>query len=62
MLVVDTSNSTAESDFSPLKAEVGKLNINKLVDVPTGMNNLKAKLDDCDMLVRWKPFLWTWKN
>ena len=52
MLVVDTSNSTAESDFSPLKAEVGKLNINKLVDVPTGMNNLKAKLDDCDMLVR----------
>ena len=29
-----------------MKAEVGKLDINKLVNVPTSLNNLKAKVDD----------------
>ena len=40
---VDTSNLAVESDFVALKAEVDKLDINKLVNVSTAMNNLKQK-------------------
>ena len=29
-----------------MKVEVEKLNINKLVNVPTSLNNLKIKVDD----------------
>ena len=32
-----------------LKTEVGKLGINKLVNVPTSLNNLKTKVDDLDV-------------
>ena len=32
-----------------MKAEVVKLGINKLVNVPTGLNNLKTKVDDLDV-------------
>ena len=32
-----------------LKAEVEKLNINKLVKVPTSLNNVKTKVDDLDV-------------
>ena len=32
-----------------LKAEVGKLDINKLVNVPATLNNLKTKVDDLDV-------------
>ena len=32
-----------------LKTEVDKLDINKLVNVPTGLNNLKTKVDDSDV-------------
>ena len=32
-----------------MKAEVGKTNINKLVNVPTGLNDLKTKIDDLDV-------------
>ena len=32
-----------------MKAEVHKLNINKLVKVPTTLNNLKTKVDDFDV-------------
>ena len=32
-----------------MKAEVDKLDINKLVNVPTGLNNLKTKVDDLDV-------------
>ena len=32
-----------------LKAEVDKLDINKLVNVPTSLNNLKTKVDDLDV-------------
>ena len=39
----DTSNLAAKSDFIALKAEVGKLDINKLVNVPTSSNKLKQK-------------------
>ena len=32
-----------------LKAAVGKLNINKLINFPTSLNNLKATVDDVDV-------------
>ena len=32
-----------------MKAEVYKLDINKLVNVSTNLNNLKAKVDDLDL-------------
>ena len=32
-----------------MKAEVRKLNINKLVNVPTTLNNLKTKVNDLDV-------------
>ena len=34
---VDTCNLTAKNNFIALKAEVNKLDINKLVNVPTGV-------------------------
>ena len=33
-----------------MKAEVNKLHINKLVNVPTGLNNLKTKINDLDVV------------
>ena len=35
-----------KKDFITLKAEVDKLYINKLVNVPTSLNNSKIKVDD----------------
>ena len=35
--------------FIALKAGVDKLDINKLVNVPTSLNNLKTKVDDLDV-------------
>ena len=32
-----------------MKTEVDKLEINKLVNVSTGLNNLKTKVDDLDV-------------
>ena len=32
-----------------MKAEVDKLDINKLTNVPTSLNSLKAKVDDSDV-------------
>ena len=32
-----------------MKAEVAKLDINELVNVPTSLNNLKTKVDDLDV-------------
>ena len=32
-----------------MKSEVDKLDINKLVKIPTGLNNLKGKVDDSDV-------------
>ena len=32
-----------------LKAEVDKLDVNKLVNVSTSLNNLKTKIDDLDV-------------
>ena len=39
----------AVKDFVALKAEVDKLDINKLVNVPTSLNNLKTKKDNLDI-------------
>ena len=46
---LDTSDLAAKKDFSALKAEVDKLDIKKLVNVPTSLNNLKIKVDDFDV-------------
>ena len=46
---VDTSDLEAKIDSIALKAEVDKLHINKLVTVPTSLNNLKTKVDDLDV-------------
>ena len=43
------SDLAAKKDFITLKAEVDKLDINKLVNVPTSLNNLKTKVDDLDV-------------
>ena len=40
---IDTSDLAAKKDFMALKAEVGKLNIVKLVNVLTSFDNLKQK-------------------
>ena len=45
---VDISDLAAKKDFIALKAEVDKLNINKLVNVATSLNNLETKIDDLD--------------
>ena len=46
---VDISDLAAKKDFIALKLEVDKLDINKLVNVPTSLNNLKTKVDDLDV-------------
>ena len=46
---VDTSDLAAKKDFIALTAEADKLDKNKLVNVPTSLNNLKTKLDDLDV-------------
>ena len=43
MQLVDASDLTAKKDFIALKAEVDKLDINKLADVSTNLNNVKKK-------------------
>ena len=46
---VDTSDLAAKNDFIPLKAEVVKLDINKLLIAPTSLNDLKTKVDDLEV-------------
>ena len=43
---VDTANLVVKNDFIALKAKSGKLDINKLTNVPTGLNNLKTTIVD----------------
>ena len=45
----DTSNLAAKNDFIALKAESDKLDINELVNVPTCLNNLKAKIGNLNV-------------
>ena len=46
---INTSDLSAKRDRIALKAEVDKLDINKLANVPTSFNNLKTKVDDLDV-------------
>ena len=46
---VDRSDLAAKKDFISLKADVYKLGIDKPVNVPTSLNNLKTKVDDLDV-------------
>ena len=46
---VGSSDLAHKKDFIALKAEVGKLDINKLVNVPASLNNLKTKVDYLDI-------------
>ena len=46
---VDTSELAAKKDFIALKTEVDRLGINKLVNIPTSLNNLKPEVDDLDV-------------
>ena len=46
---IDTSNLAAKSHFIDLKAEVKKLDINELGNVPTNLHNLKTKVDELDV-------------
>ena len=48
-IIINTSDLSAKRDLIALKAEVGKLDINKLANVPTSFNNLKTKVDDLDV-------------
>ena len=46
---IDTSKLAAKSDLVSLKAEVDKLDIDKLKSVPTNLSNLKSKVDKLDI-------------
>ena len=46
---IDTFDLASKKDFIALKAEVDKLDINKLTDVPISLNNFKTKVDDLDV-------------
>ena len=46
---IDTSDLAAKGDYIALKAEVEKLDINKLVDIPTSSNNLETNVDGLDV-------------
>ena len=47
--VIDTSDLAAKKDFIALKAQVNKLEINKLSKIPTSFSYLKTKLDYWDV-------------
>ena len=53
---VDTPYLAAKRYFIALKADVDKLDINKLVNVSSDLNNLKTKVDYLE-LIRLKLFL-----
>ena len=44
---IDKSDLAAKRDFIALKAD--KLDINKLTNVPTSLNNLKTEVDNSDV-------------
>ena len=46
---IDTSDLAAEKGFIALKTKVNKLDITKLVNVPTSLNNLKTEVNDLDV-------------
>ena len=46
---VDTSKFAKKIDLASLQSEVDKLDIDKLENVPTGLNSLKSKVDKLDV-------------
>ena len=46
---VDTSQIAEKVDLASLKSYVGKLDIDKLENVPVNLNNLKSKVDKLDV-------------
>ena len=46
---VDLSNYATKSDLVTLKAQVDKLDIDKLKSVPTDLSNIKSKVDKLDI-------------
>ena len=46
---VDIYDLATSKDFFALKPEVDKLDINKLVNVPTSLSNSKTKAEDLDV-------------
>ena len=53
---IDTSNSTDKKDFGVLKADMDKIDISKLLCVPTHLDNLKLKVDGLGV-AKLKPIL-----
>ena len=51
---VNTSDLATKKDFIALKAEVSKLDINKLVKVPTSLNNSNTKVIDNEVVKNTK--------
>ena len=47
---IDTSKLAAKFDLVSLKAEVDKLDTDKLKSVPTNLSNLKSKVDKLDIV------------
>ena len=43
---VDTSDLAAKNFFIGLRAEIDKLDINKITNFPTSLSNVKTKIDD----------------
>ena len=46
---VDTSSFAEKTDLANLKADVDKLDIDELRNVPSNLNNLKSKIDKLDI-------------
>ena len=46
---VDTSDLAAKKYLTALKARIDKLDISKLVNVPSSLNNSKTKVDDLNV-------------
>ena len=46
---VDTSKFAKNVDLAKLKSDVDKLDIDKLGNVPSNLNNLKSKIDKLDV-------------
>ena len=46
---VDKSGLAAKKDFTALKVEADKLDINNLINALTSLNNFKTKVNDLDV-------------
>ena len=46
---VETSETSVQRYFITLKAEINKLDINRLVNIPASLNNSKTKVNDLDV-------------